>query len=110
MVVVTFATKNYSFTPGWDQLWIRPLQAATMTSGDTDPCAQQGTAETQKGVLQAPALPSGAVTGQGALERLFHNWFPFEVVWDVLALPPWAELIRKPSGPLFTFLEMSLIL
>lgn len=55
-------------------------------------------------------MPSGAVTGQGSLERLFHQWFPFEVVWDVLALPPWAEPVRKTSGSLFTFLEMSPIL
>lgn len=113
MVVFLFATKNYSSTPGWDQLWTRPAQTSPSSHCDIGwhwPCTQQGAAEAQKGVLQAPAMPSGVVTGQGSLERLFHKWFPFDIVWDVLALPPWAEPIRKTSGSLCTFLEMSLIL
>lgn len=49
MVVFTFATKDYSFTPGWDQLWTRPLQAATMTSGDTDPVLSREQLKPRKG-------------------------------------------------------------
>lgn len=57
MVVFTFATKNYSFTPGWDQLWTRPLQAASVTSGDTDPVLSRNSWNPEQG----PAGTSNAI-------------------------------------------------
>ncbi|OWK60305.1 hypothetical protein RLOC_00008006 [Lonchura striata] len=64
MVVFPFATKRYSFTPGWDQLQGRPLQAATVTSGDTDPVLSGEQLKLRKWFCRhQPFIPSGAVTG-----------------------------------------------